>query len=59
MINMKEMYVVYDREVIDSIEDVECECVVETEADAQEMSAVSNVPEVQTLAQSPDEEGEG
>ncbi len=29
------------------------------EADAQEMSAVSNVPEVQTLAQSPDEEGEG
>jgi hypothetical protein len=37
MVNMKEMYVVYDREAIDLIEDVECECVVETEADAQEM----------------------
>lgn len=34
---MKEMYVVYDREVIDLIEDVDCECVVETEADAQEI----------------------
>ncbi len=33
-----------------SAEDIE-------EADAQEMSAVNNVPEVQTLAQSPDEDG--